>query len=152
MDTKAINHSLDEIGLIKRCSPPSLDRVNLILRQLSLAIDAVTRDPAPEPPVIDIKQVEADRLREDATKYHNFILHAFWDVHNLKDLGVKEPERGCGKCQDSWDQWMDSLGDTGKQRTTITDEMKADYLNPFNLDQFKKPARLDGFKTGDSIK
>lgn len=96
----------------------------------------------------NVKQAESDRLKEEADKYEEFLLHTFWDVSNLKAIGVEEPPKGDSRFEDSHKKWLDSLDKYKPEVKRVTDSEKSNYLNIYK-DYSKKigilPTPLSGF-------
>ena len=89
------------------------------------------------------------QLENDVDKYFQFLMHTYWEVHDLGSIGVSEPPKGCPNCHDQYIQWRNRISMKPNKPLHI-DSTKA--LDLFSMDNFTTPAPLEGWKPGNKKK
>jgi len=94
--------------------------------------------------------VKLAELTDKAMKEGAYIMHTAWEQgDDASKKRIPEPEPGCPKCLGAGDELAEFVAGTGELKPRRVDSMKA--LNLFNMDRFRKPVSLGGYRDGDKI-
>ena len=86
-----------------------------------------------------VKGADARRLlRLDALSYHNWLIHTFWEIKNLKKVGVPEPRNGDPNKRTRWEQYNDSLKRPKILQLKTVDEVKQKLNDTFKVKQAER--------------
>ena len=92
------------------------------------------------------------RLFERFSKANDYLFHNYWLACDLGSIGTPEPPKGCPVCyeENAIDEYLNFTGNRVKTiRPRHVDSRKA--LDLFDMDRFRKPVSLNGYKDGDEL-